>query len=987
MKNRNRQLILISLIIFQFCIPFPTYSLILKDRDVFDSMKSNPSASDIDVEGYTIPGISVSIPRSQVLKIGILDDMGHISGESAWKGAMLAAREINEAGGININGSIFYIGLVSEDTEEADNNLNVSKGVQAANRMINNHNPHFVTGGFRTESLLAYQEIIMDAQIPFLSTGVSTETFTDNVRTWYSRYKYFFRIMPLNNTGLAISLLYYYTQLANYFKATYNVTTLKFAILREDLSWTGPFAAALEAYLPLFYPGTIIVANIAFPITLSATDMLTHLTNLQTVGAQIVIPLISGQAGILMSNQYAAIQPNFLIAGLNAFAQHNSYWDYTGGSCDYEVVVQDLYNSSKTSKTRPFWDRYLNEYGEEPYYTGAGSYDAINLLANSVYDKQSFNADVIVSELEKTNITNPFTGVSNKIAFTMSHDLMAGWPYATTLFCQWFSASKTVLSTSNMIYPESIPTGFLKLPPWGIQGFGYSQLPRDFTLTSDADNPDTNGAFNLTWTISTGADSYSIYKSKDPITYPNNGLTIVADKTAVSPFQISGLKTGNHYFVIVAQNGSGIKMSNCIRVSVLQEAPGDFILVTDADTPDMDGVFNLIWTASDGADNYSVYTSNNFITKINSSINLLAYQNAVSPFLVSNRKTGDNYFVVVAHNGTGNTMSECILIDVQLPTPGAFTLTSDADDPDPDGAFSLVWTNSEGVDNYSVYIHNLFIAEINGSIALLKYQTAISPFPISVLPDGEYYFVVVAHNGTGYSMSNCIHITVQYLPPSAFSLNTDADDPDFDGIFNLIWTDSNGADNYSIYMHSSPISIIDGSQTLLNYQNAISPFPVMGLKNGEYYFVVVAHNEIGDTLSNNVLVSVQLPPPGPFTLINDANDPDSDGIFYLSWTDSVGADNYSVYKYTSSIVEINTSVTLLADQRALSPYLVYESSDGKFYYVVVAYNETGQTMSNNVRVFVRFPEERTQIPGYNLMFVIGVAFTVSLILLKRSRKR
>ncbi|MFX1464729.1 MAG: ABC transporter substrate-binding protein, partial [Promethearchaeota archaeon] len=128
--------------------------------------------------------------------------MSDISGEHAWNGAVLAAREINEAGGIVINGTRYFIGLVSEDTEEMGWALDIVKAVNATERMINDHAPHFVTGGFRTEAVLAYQEVIMDAKIPFFSTGVVADQFCQNVLNDYDHYKYFFRIMPYNTTSL-----------------------------------------------------------------------------------------------------------------------------------------------------------------------------------------------------------------------------------------------------------------------------------------------------------------------------------------------------------------------------------------------------------------------------------------------------------------------------------------------------------------------------------------------------------------------------------------------------------------------------------------------------------------------------------------------------------------------------------------------------------------------------------------------------------------
>ncbi|MFX1455319.1 MAG: ABC transporter substrate-binding protein [Promethearchaeota archaeon] len=98
---------------------------------------------------------------------------------------------------------------------------------------------------------------------------------------------------------------------------------------------------------------------------------------------------------------------------------------------------------------------------------------------------------------------------------------------------------------------------------------------------------------------------------------------------------------------------------------------------------------------------------------------------------------------------------------------------------------------------------------------------------------------------------------IEPFPPSAFILTTDADFPNDDGFFNLSWTSSDRADNYSLYMHNSPITSIEPTISLIINQTATSPYLVSELSNGEYYFVVVAHNQYGDTLSNNVHVNVR----------------------------------------------------------------------------------------------------------------------------------
>jgi ABC-type glycerol-3-phosphate transport system substrate-binding protein len=94
-------------------------------------------------------------------------------------------------------------------------------------------------------------------------------------------------------------------------------------------------------------------------------------------------------------------------------------------------------------------------------------------------------------------------------------------------------------------------------------------------------------------------------------------------------------------------------------------------------------------------------------------------------------------------------------------TPEAFTLTSNADNPDPDGTFNLVWTSSEGTENYSVYTYNNYINDINQSLTLLANQNAISPYSVSGLANGTYYYIVVAYNEYGNRLSNCIKIVIE----------------------------------------------------------------------------------------------------------------------------------------------------------------------------------------------------------------------------------
>ena len=413
------------------------------------------------------PGAPSGTPSDHIINVGIIGAVTEIQGEGAWKGAYLACDELNTAGGVTVDGETYYFGLVSEDTFEADASLDISKGTAAATKLITEDNAQYIIGGFRTESVLAYQEIIMDEEILFFGTGASTDIFCQNVLDDYDRYKYFFRTMPINSTSLARSLLTYIAYLDGYLTAVTGNNISKVAIIREGLDWTVGMSAFLNGYLPTY--GLEIVEEIAYPITAEAADFATYWQQIDDAEAQITIPIISAQGGILMTTQYAQIEPKTIIAGIDVMSQLDTYWGETGGACEYEVVLQSTLRTNKTSVTIPFWDAFLSKFNSEPLYTAVGSYDAMYILAEGIESAQSFDSALIVPHLEDMDSVTPFEGAAGYIAFTPSHDTLLGPSYTYTLFTQWQEGGvKHAVSAGGLLYPESVVTGALVLPPWGI---------------------------------------------------------------------------------------------------------------------------------------------------------------------------------------------------------------------------------------------------------------------------------------------------------------------------------------------------------------------------------------------------------------------------------------------------------------------------------------------------------------------------------------
>jgi len=85
--------------------------------------------------------------------------------------------------------------------------------------------------------------------------------------------------------------------------------------------------------------------------------------------------------------------------------------------------------------------------------------------------------------------------------------------------------------------------------------------------------------------------------------------------------------------------------------------------------------------------------------------------------------------------------------------------------------------------------------------------------------------------------------------PTSFTLTSNADTPDTDGIFTLYWTNSEYANNYSLYQNDI---LLDSGLTELYYLMEI-------YSNGSYSFKVIAFNNYGDTSSNEIIVDIEIP--------------------------------------------------------------------------------------------------------------------------------
>ncbi|MFX1477392.1 MAG: SBBP repeat-containing protein [Promethearchaeota archaeon] len=471
------------------------------------------------------------------------------------------------------------------------------------------------------------------------------------------------------------------------------------------------------------------------------------------------------------TSSFGAISSNFFLVKMNTSG--NLVWNITWGE-DLPEVGTGL---SINNLNEIFLIGYTQNYG-------AMNLDIIlyklnssgQFLWNFTYKRAGYDFGNSITLDTRENIYIAGKSDNNLLLLKLCSTGMLKWEK------KWEDEDEdTALGITADEFDNIFITGF-KVKSTGKSHFflvKYLPIPDNFEAISDADKPDPDGNFTISWNESLDAENYSLYQSKYEISEFNSSVIEIVKGNTNRTYEFKDYKEDIYHFLVVAFNMYGNTSSNSLKVKV-QFPPDDFLLNNNTEIPDVDGNVNLTWTPSIGAKNYSVFIGNDVIYNHISDATLFAENITQESFLIEELLNGDYYYVVVAYNEAGETMSNCIHIIVRR-SPFPFNLTSDAGIPfDEDGTFELVWTHSEYALNYTVFISNYSISIFNESVIEVYNFTPPFEWPtyrhdITGLTNGTYYFVVVAFNEYGSYITECLEIKVK-IPKEPNNGNTNGNE-------------------------------------------------------------------------------------------------------------------------------------------------------------------------------------------------------------------
>jgi fibronectin type 3 domain-containing protein len=451
----------------------------------------------------------------------------------------------------------------------------------------------------------------------------------------------------------------------------------------------------------------------------------------------------------------------------------------------------------------------------------------------------------------------------------------------------------------------------------------------------------------LTWTPSAGATAYNVYRST---TAHGEGGTPYKTGLTGTTFTDLALSSGaTLYYQVTAVDAAGESAkSNETSATLLPAAPIGVVA---------QGVFGhvvLSWTASLGAASYDVYRATSSGAEGGT-----PYKTGLTStsFTDTGLSDGVTYFYQVTALDAGGESNKSSEVSGAAPVAAPLGLAASFAGPQ----ISLKWSPSNGATSYNVYR-----ATSPGGEGSTPYRMGLTgtSFIDAALPSGAtFYYQVTAINVRGESAkSNEISATLIPAAPTGVTAQGGF------GQVVLSWSASFGTTSYNVYRATT--SGGEGTTPFMTGLNSTS-LTDLGLASGaSYFYEVTAVNAGGESsMSSEVVGTTIAVPPIGLQAATSGNQ------ITLTWTPSVGATAYNVYRSTTAHGEGGTPYkTGLTATTFSDPGL---SRGATFYYQVTAVNAGGESGKSNETFATLIPASPTGVTAQGGFGQVALSWSAS----------
>jgi branched-chain amino acid transport system substrate-binding protein len=404
--------------------------------------------------GAILVGLEKAHGQGKQIVVGCPVPRASAYGQNGERGMILAADEINAAGGVKVGNTMRPLKLEIIDTRDEEPGVPTSEVLLAIEKLILQKKSDVIVGGpCMSECGLAAIDLYAKYKVvDIVSIGCYTPGWDKKVGSDLKKYKYSFR-----ESGSVAWYIKEGVDLLRSIKEKHGFNRMFISI--DDSAMCRAAAEIVKGLV--VKDGWEVVGFDKHPI--AATDYSVALGDCKKSGAQVLFIWAYSPETSIMLRQWADMEIPALPIGFIGAAEDPGFWEATKGKGAYTIVTLSETGctpSNVTPLTMKYYSAFQKRWGVPPRSTGCVSaYEALYVLKDAIERAGAVETEALISALEKTNLP----AVRGTIRFNENHQVVYGYDPKTSVLGNWVQWQDGQRVT---IFPQASATGSIKMPPW-----------------------------------------------------------------------------------------------------------------------------------------------------------------------------------------------------------------------------------------------------------------------------------------------------------------------------------------------------------------------------------------------------------------------------------------------------------------------------------------------------------------------------------------
>lgn len=383
--------------------------------------------------------------------IGVPSSLKTLEASEGLNAVIMAAEEINKAGGVNIAGKKRPLKIESIDTRGGEPGVPISDALMAIEKLFLEKKPAAVVlGPFRSEVLLAAMDIYSKYKMVSINVAM-TPKFIKKYKGDPEKYKYCFRML---NAKYVVGYL-----MKTLAKLKKEHGFNKVYIIVQDVLWANAIGKGMKKWFEK--TGWEVGGLDAYPT--GSSDFSTSLIKAKKSGAQVLLPIFdmasSGTLALQWKDMRVPVLPLGFISPLMGSKAAKTFGDTVDGVMNIVFEAGNI-PLAKYKPATDFYEAYKKRWGSELQagHMPSEAYDSVFVMAKAMEKAGSLDQDKLIKALEETD----YQGSIGKIRFK-DHEIVFGEdPKETAILViyQWQKQKRVP------VFPLSVAEGPIEKPAW-----------------------------------------------------------------------------------------------------------------------------------------------------------------------------------------------------------------------------------------------------------------------------------------------------------------------------------------------------------------------------------------------------------------------------------------------------------------------------------------------------------------------------------------